>query len=174
MSYDIYKFLDELVRRDITNIAHQNAYFGAGAIAGGIEFLGACLDGYAIEEQGKSAARFCNAVNTLFPGNYRQFSRPSPFTKNQKPPHDLYTSLRCGMAHVCRPQGVFLTASLDQAASDGHHHLKVLSRGNKSGPLIIVEQFIADFDLAVLGLISRLRINLPAKLNGNILEVWDS
>ena len=174
MSYDIYKFLDELVRRDITKLARQNAYFGAGAIAGGIEFLGACLDSHSITTEGQSAARFCNAINTLFPSNYHPFSRLSPFKQNQKPQHDLYTSLRCGMAHVCRPQGVFLTASLKDANKDGHHHLKILSRGSKTGPLIIVEQLINDFDSAVLALTTRLKHNFPSKLNGHILEVWDS
>ena len=175
MSFDIHQFLGHIVETELPRIAMQNPYLGAGIIAGGIEFLGACLDAHPIAMEKQSAARFCVAVNQLFPSAYHQFSRPAPYTKAQKPTYDVYTSLRCGMAHVLRPQGVFLTGSVKEATGDGNAHLQILSRSGKSGPLIVVEQFVADFVGAAKQLQTALRAApLPMKLQGNILTVWSS
>ncbi|MEQ1868187.1 MAG: hypothetical protein ABL996_26515 [Micropepsaceae bacterium] len=145
MSFDIHRFLEEIVEKALPEMAMKNAYFGAGIIAGGIEFLGACLDAHPIADEGRSAARFCLAVNELFPAEYHPFSRPAPYTKALAPTHDLYSSLRCGMAHVLRPQGVLLTGSITEAAEDGNAHLQILTRSGRNYPLIVVEQFAADF-----------------------------
>ncbi len=175
MSFDINRFLEQIVKKDLPDLAMKNAYFGAGVIAGGIEFLGNCLDTDPIEVEGRSAARFCHALNQLFPASYHQFSRPAPFTKAEKPTHDLYSCLRCGMAHVMRPQGVLLTGSIQEAIDDGNSHLEVLNRGGRDYPLIVVEQFVADFVAAVDELERRLKAApIPAKLQGNILTVWNS
>lgn len=175
MSFDIHQFLEQIVEKDMPKMAMENAYFGAGIIAGGIEFLGACLDAHPLRVDGESAARFCLAVNRLFPATYHPFSRPAPYRKAQKQTHDLYESLRCGMAHVLRPQGVFLTGSTKEATADGNAHLQILTRSGKSGPLIVVEEFVADFVLAAKTLQATLRAApLPAKLQGDILTVWSS
>lgn len=39
MSFDIHRFLEEIVARDLPNAAKHNAYLGVGVLAGGIEFL---------------------------------------------------------------------------------------------------------------------------------------
>jgi len=80
------------------------------------------------------------------------------------------------MAHVCQPQGVFLTGSIKEANRGGNSHLEILELGKKQGPLIVVEQFAQDFDKAIEKLIDRLQRgdDLPPKLSGNILEVWNS
>ncbi len=175
MSFDIHKFLKDIVEKSLPELAMKNAYLGAGIIAGGIEFLGACLDGHPIAEEGKSAARFCLALNELFPAAYHQFSRPAPFTKALKPTHDMYSCLRCGMAHVLRPQGVLLTGSIKEAANDGNVHLQILSRDGKNYPLIVVEQFVSDFVTATKQLQFRLKsAALPFKLQGDFLIVRPS
>lgn len=175
MSYDIHKFIEEIVQKELPKMALTNAYFGAGIIAGGIEFLGACLDSHPIAQEGKSSARFCLAINELFPKTYHQFSRLAPYNRAKKPTHDLYSSLRCGMAHVLRPQGVFLTGSIKEAHDDGNEHLQILSRSGKDGPLIVVEQFASDFVAAAKQLQTTLKATpLPAKLQGSILTVWQS
>ncbi|HEY5892176.1 MAG TPA: hypothetical protein VIT91_03000 [Chthoniobacterales bacterium] len=175
VSFDIHRFLEEIVETELPKMAMQNAYFGAGILAGGIEFFGACLDAHPIPEEKKSAERFCLALNTLFPAAYHPLSRPAPYTKNEKGTHDLYTSLRCGMAHVLRPQGVFLTGGIAEATVDGNSHLQILTRDGKSGPLIIVEQFAADFVAAAKQLQAQLcSAPLPQKLAGDFLKVWPS
>lgn len=174
MSLDIHNFLNSIVKKDLPDLAMKNAYLGAGIIAGGIEFLGACLDSHPISVERESAARFCNAVNDLFPKAYHQFSRKAPFTKAMKPTHDLYECLRCGMAHVLRPQGVLLTGYIAEADEDGNKHLQIISRGGKDYPLIVVEQFVADFVAAVDELEKRLKGGaLPTKLKGDFLTVWE-
>jgi hypothetical protein len=175
MSFDIYRFIEEIVKRELPELAMKNAYFGAGVLAGGIEFFGACLDTDPIAEEGKSAARFCLAINELFPQEYHQFSRPAPYTKALKPAHDLYSCLRCGMAHVLRPQGVLLTGSVAEATADGNKHVEILTRGGKDYPLIVVEQFMLDFVAAATELEKRLAVAaLPQKLQGDFLTVWSS
>jgi hypothetical protein len=175
MSFDINSFLEKIVKKELPELAMKHAYLGAGVIAGGIEFLGNCLDSHPIVVEGKSAERFCRALNELFPASYHQFSRPSPFKKTEKPTHDLYSCLRCGMAHVMRPQGVLLTGSIREATEDGNSHLEILNRSGRDMPLIVVEQFVADFVSAVDELEKRLKTApIPAKLQGNILTVWDS
>lgn len=175
MSFDIHMFLQEIVEKELPKLAMTNAYLGAGIIAGGIEFFGACLDAHPIAIEGKSAERFCMAVNQLFPNRYRQFSRPPPFTKAVKPVHDLYTSLRCGMAHVLRPQGVFLTGYTAEATEDGNTHLDVVIRDGRSGPVIVVEEFASDFVAAAKQLQHQLKsASLPPKLQGDFLKVWPS
>lgn len=175
MSLDIHQFLDEMVIKEIPRLAMVNHYYGAGLIAGAIEFLGACLDSHPIAEERKSAERFCHAVNELFPPSYLPFSRQPPYTNAVKPTHDLYTCLRCGMAHVLRPQGVCLTATLEEARTDGNAHLDILNRSCKTMPLIIVEQFKNDFIAAAEELQRRLKAApLPQKLQGDFLTVWPS
>ncbi len=175
MSFDITNFLEQLVKKELPELAMKNAYFGAGIIAGGIEFLGNCLDTDPIIAEGKSAARFCHALNELFPAVYQQFSRRAPFTKAEKPTHDLYSCLRCGMAHVLRPQGVLLTGTTKEATEDGNTHLQILARGGTDFPLIVVEQFVADFVTAIDQLEKRLAASgTPAKLQGDMLTVWES
>lgn len=175
MSFDLHNFLASIVKKDLPDLAMKNAYFGAGIIAGGIEFLGNCIDADPIDAEGKSSSRFCHALNELFPNEYHQFSRPAPYTRAVAPVHDLYSCLRCGMAHVMKPQGVLLTGSIEEAAGDGNRHLQILTRSGRDYPLIVVEQFVADFVKAVESLESRLgSVPLPEKLQGNILTVWDS
>jgi len=175
MSFDIHQFLGTLVKGDLPKLAMHNAYYGAGLIAGAIEFLGNCIDQGDVDVDGRSARRFCMAINELFPAQYHPFSRPDPYDRTVKPTYDLYSSLRCGMAHVLRPQGVFLTGSIEEATNDGNTHLQILTRDGVSRPLIVVEQLVNDFKDAVDALETRLASSgVPAKLSGNILTVWDS
>jgi len=79
------------------------------------------------------------------------------------------------MAHVLRPQGVFLTGGIAAATADGNSHLQVLTRDGKSGPLIVVEQFTIDFEAAVKQLRTQLQAGpVPTKLQGHFLKVWPS
>ena len=175
MSYNIYQFITQIVLKDIPSFAATNHYLGAGVLAGGIEFMGACIDSHPIPVERQSAARFCMALNEFFPKQYHQFSRPAPYTKKQIPQHDLYSCLRCGMAHVLRPQGVLLTGTIAEANTDGHAHLDILNRGGKDRPLIVVEEFSADFVEAVKKLLARLQASpLPPKLHGDFLTVWNN
>ena len=172
MSQTILQFIDGTVATEIPNLASSSPYLGAAIIAGGIEFLGACLDAADISDDGLSAARFCLALNELFPADYRQYSRVAPYTKHQKPTHDLYSALRCGMAHVLRPQGVSLTTSVEASAL-GLTHLQLVTRGSVSQPLIVVDQFITDYRSAVTELKRRIEASpLPTKLQGTFLPVW--
>lgn len=175
MSFDIHQFIDQIVKKELPDLAAKNRYLGAGVLAGGIEFMGACIDTHPIAVERQSPARFCLALNEFFPAKYHQFSRPAPHTKALAPQHDLYSCLRCGMAHVMRPQGVLLTGTTKEAKADGHTHLKILNRGGKDRPLIVVEQFSKDFVAAVNKLQKRIKASpLPPKLQGDFLTVWPS
>jgi hypothetical protein len=175
MSLDIHKFIEQIVKTDLPKFAATNLYLGAGVLAGGIEFMGACIDSHPVAVERQSAARFCLALNEFFPTSYHKFSRPAPYTKAVAPTQDLYSCLRCGMAHVMRPQGVLLTGTTREAKADGHTHLKILNRGGIDRPLIVVEQFSKHFVAAVTKLQKRLKASpLPPKLQGDFLTVWPS
>jgi hypothetical protein len=175
MSLDIHQFIENIVLKDLPELASTNRYLGAGVLAGGIEFMGACIDSHPIAVERQSAARFCLALNEFFPAKYHKFSRPAPYTKALAPVHDLYSSLRCGMAHVMRPQGVLLTGTTAEAKVDGHTHLKILNRGGQDRTLIVVEEFAKHYVAAVKKLAKRLKASpLPPKLQGDFLTVWPS
>ena len=68
MSQGIITFLEGTVREGLPALARRDPYLGPCIIAGGIEFLGACTDSYAIKtDKSISAQRFCKALNKFFP-----------------------------------------------------------------------------------------------------------
>jgi hypothetical protein len=73
MNQDIFKFINGTVKQDLPNLAKKKPYLGSGIIAGGIEFMGACLDSHPINHEGASASRFCLAINELFEQNIINF-----------------------------------------------------------------------------------------------------
>jgi hypothetical protein len=176
MHQNILHFLRGTVLVDLPDLAATKPYLGAAILAGGIEFLGACLDPYPLVEEDtrRSSARFCLALNELFPSAYHAHSRVAPYSKAQKPTHDLYSSLRCGMAHILRPAGVALTTSIE-AAEDGNSHLSIVTRDGQDLLVVVVDEFIGHYKGATKTLINRLETEppLPDKLQGAFLHVWE-
>ena len=92
-------FIDSVLVRDIATVIGSGAgYLAFSLIAQGIELLGALLDEQEFNDSNLSEGRFRTALRELFPRTYASHS-----TKGGE--FYLYEDLRCGMAHVLRPQG---------------------------------------------------------------------
>jgi hypothetical protein len=111
-------------------------YLGFGTVACGTEFLGACMDDKPFDQQGLSRQRFETAITMLFDCRYHQYaSKGSEF--------DLYRHLRCGMAHIMRPQGKIAFTSHAESVLDKTQHLEVHTELGKL--ILISESFYFDF-----------------------------
>jgi len=135
-------------------------YLGIGNISLGIEFLGACLDEYPFNKSGESKKRFKIGIEhflSKIDPRYSKFNQRSS-------PYYLYKNLRCGMAHVIRPQGKVHFTSRKESKSDGTKHLC-----QSEGRLILVcEDFYDHFAQSCKMLIEK----LPTLTNIKIKEPY--
>lgn len=136
--YDIEWFINTVLLGDIkTMICTQNIhYLGFGVVACGIEFLGACMDANHFNQKGLSRRRFEEAITTLFDCGYHQYA-----SQNSK--YDLYKHLRCGMAHIMRPQGRVAFTHHQESIQEGTRHLQIQPEIDKL--VLISENFYCDF-----------------------------
>jgi hypothetical protein len=109
----VEQFIDIVLVHDIGQMVYDCKlhYLSFGAIAQGIEFLGACLGELPFEEEGQSDDRFRKAINKLFPKRYEKH-------RKGQSKHDLYQFLRCALVHQLRPQGSSDKPRGEQAGQD--------------------------------------------------------
>jgi hypothetical protein len=135
-------FIDTVLLGDLRRMILdcQLHYLGFGVMASGIEFLGACMDAHPINEDGHSKARFNAAIRGLFDSRY------VAYIDNRDPRHDLYTNLRCGMAHVIRPQADIAFTHRRESQEEKTSHLQIVAG---TGKLVLVsEDLYEDFATA--------------------------
>ncbi len=127
-------------------------YLSFGVMASMIEFLGACFDEEDFFKVGCSACRFRKAINEL-----DAFSAYRKYNKNDKYKYDLYTNLRCGMAHIGRPgKGVAFTDRTD--LKDSNKHLKICKMNDSTERLILVcEDLFHDLSKAATELLDKMK-----------------
>jgi hypothetical protein len=142
-------FIDKVLLGDLKRmiVDCQLHYLGFGNVASGIEFLGACIDNYPMGKKNVSQKRFNNAVRILFDARYALYVDAAP-------DYDLYTNLRCGMAHIIRPQGNLVFTTRTESEKDHTTHLEMIPGTNKL--VLISEDLYADFTEAAL----RLRVQM--------------
>lgn len=117
-----------------------------------IEFLGACLDEYDFDTEGKSKNRF-NEILKNYIGNkykYKSFLNVSSTI-------NLYRDFRCGLIHQLRPlNGIGLTTK-QEAEEDGNEHMKT----NPEGFLVIVlEELFSDIKKGSDGVLQKIKEEL--------------
>jgi hypothetical protein len=96
--------------------------------------------GFGINEDGHSKARFNAAIRGLFDSRY------VAYIDNRDPRHDLYTNLRCGMAHVIRPQADIAFTHRRESQEEKTSHLQIVAG---TGKLVLVsEDLYEDFATA--------------------------
>ena len=108
-------------------------YLSFGVMGSMIEFLGAFFDNKAFHQQGLSQKRFSKAIQSLAAfTEYRKFD-------NSKSPHDLYSNMRCGMAHIGKPNvGVAFTERGNPKEWDKHLQVCKVNDPNHPQRLILV------------------------------------
>lgn len=132
--------INTILLQDLDRIIYSCGlhYIGFGIIASGIEFLGACLDDKDFNEECLSRKRFEKAIKTTFELKYHQYA-------DKDSPYVLYKHLRCGMAHIMRPQGKVVFTTRAESIEDGTSNLMVFSVNSIDKLVIVSEDFYDDF-----------------------------
>lgn len=141
MQMTIKQFIENVLIKEIQQIQdYGHHYFSFLLIASGIEFLGACLDDKLFHTKDQSSERFKKAIKELFPKTYHSYA------------DRLYSDLRCGLAHVSKPnRGIGLTHQ-DEAAKFKTKHLQ---KTNTDQLILISEEFFEDFKRACNTVLNR-------------------
>jgi hypothetical protein len=161
-------FIDTVLVRDIaTLIRSGTGYLAFSVISQGIELLGAFLDEQEFNDSNLSEDRFRTAIRELFPRAYSGHS-----TKGSE--FYLYEDLRCGMAHVLRPQGRIGFVGRSEALHLGILHLQKVPYENTALLVLVLEDFYDDFADACRKAKNRIKKKSHAKLNRGYLTFYRS
>jgi hypothetical protein len=134
-------------------------YFAFGTIACGIELLGACNDDQPWHQPGLSKTRFNSGIDTFMATVDARYQEVNNADR-------LYTNLRCGMAHVLRPQGCFALTNRNTAQALELEHL-TLKSGTET-TILVVEDLLDHFSQACSTLLEQ----LPGKTGGKFTETF--
>ena len=140
-------FIDTVIVRDIKSVIEAGAgYLSFALMAQAIEYLGALLDErqFIDPAPGVSSDRFALAIDGLFkPINIDYFR----YNKANSEFY-LYEHLRCGMAHILRPNNrVVFTGKADAGRLGLRHLTEFQPEGNAAPQLLLVVEDLYD-DLA--------------------------
>jgi hypothetical protein len=134
---DMAWFIDTVLIRDVENVAKQGGeYLSFSLMTQGLETLGALLDSHPMEIEGQSSARFTSAVDRWMPVCYHPFNN-----LGRNDPHYLYGGLRCGMAHIMRPQKRIML----KGSSPHYSNLEKVTFGGNDYLIVVVEDFLRDY-----------------------------
>ena len=138
--FDAKKFIEIVLIRDTGNLLKENFdYFTFVIIGQGIEVLGSFFDKEPFDKQGLSQKRFKKALNRLFD---KKYSRRGKW---------LYKNLRCGLAHLLKPNEKIRLTSFYSGATHENH----LKRYNTE-LFIVADVFYEDFKTSCEKLIKKI------------------
>jgi len=165
--HDLESFIRTVLLKDIRRMVYDCGlhYLGFGTIAVGIEFLGACTDSDPWDISGKSRTRFAAGIDTYMKPvdpRYATYNDPSS-------PYYLYKHLRCGMAHILKPQGGIGLTCRGDAQSTGLKHFDCVP--GRKAIVMTPEDFYDDFDQACQILLGDLRSKSSPKFTSVYLPV---
>jgi len=119
--------------------------------------LGACLDPYGWNDNGLSQKRFENAIEELFPEEYKKHAS------------NLYKDLRCGLLHIGIPGKNFGLTQKKESTRFETKHLK-----ERDGKIVLIsEEFYEDFVKACNDVMKKIEDKkiIHAKLESDILVI---
>ncbi len=142
--HTVEQFIQIVLLKNLRTLVYdcKLLYLAYGQIAVGIEFLGACHDQHPFDQLGQSGNRFRLGITEYLAkidARYDQYN-------DKDSPYDLYRHLRCGMAHVFRPQGKVGMIGAGNAAESKVQHLEINQKHDKL--ILVAERFDDDFDKA--------------------------
>lgn len=159
-------FVDTVLVRDIRTVIQSGAgYLAFSLIAQGIELLGALLDEQEFNDSNLSEDRFRTALRELFPKTYMGHS-----TKGAE--FYLYEDLRCGMAHVLRPQGRIGFIGRTEAREMRVSHLQPVDHEGRRLLVLVLEDLFDDFSEACRKAKNRIKKKSHAKLGRGYLAFY--
>jgi len=159
-------FIDTILVRDMWTVIQGGAgYLAFSLIAQGIELLGALLDEQEFNDSNLSEDRFRTALRELFPKSYTGHS-----TKEAE--FYLYEDLRCGMAHVLRPQGRIGFIGRTEAREMRVSNLQAVNYEARKLLVLVLEDFFDDFAEACRKAKNRIKKKSHAKLDRGYLVFY--
>jgi len=166
--HNLVSLLTETILPEMRRMSYGSAqYLAYGQIAVGIELFGACADADPFDTERVSRRRFeLGITRYMAPVDARY-----PRYIGCKNPYDLYTHLRCGMAHLLRPQGKVGFTSRGDTLKDGTQHLEVYAPRNLL--VLVIEDFFDHFQVATKAFIADLPNLDQTKVAGVFLPVHD-
>ncbi len=145
--------MDETLVKGITVLQAKGfQYLSFGLIGTSIELLGFFFDGCPLEDDNQGRDRFNSAIDNLFLKISPKYKRTCPCKRR---PHDdfcLYAGLRCGMAHIGRPQNKIVFTTREEAGREKHTHLDK----DPLGHLVLVAEDLRDDFVAAWNALKRL------------------
>ncbi len=162
-------FVDNILIGDIGKVIESGAgYLAFALIAQGIELLGALMDEQEFHEKDLSEGRFQRGIADFFPMTYTKYNRKPVNEQDRR--IFLYEELRCGMAHVLRPQGrIGFTGRADK---NGAQHLQIVNEGGVELLVLVLEEFFKDFKEACRKAKNQLKKKSHPKLSRGYLMIY--
>ena len=156
-------FLNQVVKNGLNTMIQSQLHYLSFAVMGSvIELLGAVYDFENFHQNGVSQKRFNQALQ-----NIPSLTRYAPYTGKQVP-HDLWTNMRCGMAHVGKPgPGVVFTQRNDAAC--GNSHLRTAVFNGKTRLILVCEDLYDDI-IEAIEYVCTQDANLKTRLNQSFMD----
>jgi hypothetical protein len=160
-------FIRSVLLGDLERMVYEAKlhYLAFGTIAVGIEFLGACEDAYPFNEEHHSRSRFELGMERMA----RIDQRYSKYNQKKTSPFYLYKFLRCGTAHMMRPDGPILFSDREKDDGGPEQHLEA----PKGKLWLVCEDFYDHFAQSCETLIQELPGMTAPKLKNHYLWVGD-
>ncbi len=163
MSHTLAGFVDDVLLPQLrAMVQHGAGYLAYGQIAVGIEFLGACRDSHDFDQQGHSKCRFERGITDYMAKVDTRYATYN----NSASPYYLYKHLRCGMAHLIRPQGKVGLIGKGNADASGLKHLD--KHPTYDAVVLVLEPFLEDFEKAC----QMLKADIPTLTHAKISQVF--
>jgi hypothetical protein len=115
-------------------------YLSFALIGTSIELLGFFFDPHGLDDERQARKRFNKAVEELFRPLGKGYGPCPKCTSKNHDDYCLFRGLRCGMAHIGRPQGKIAFTTRREALAEKTAHL----RKAPDGKLILVAEELAD------------------------------
>ncbi len=159
----IESFVRTILLGDLRCLTYDHHFLAFGPISVGIEFLGACQDEQEFGAERLSGKRFERGVE-----DFMRLVNPLYSTYNRS--FNLYKNLRCGMAHIMRPQGSISFACRQNTRCAGQNHLALIGG---STLILVAEDFYDDFAKACELLLVELPRKTTRKFTDTYLPTWE-
>jgi hypothetical protein len=168
MSHTLDSLFRNVILDEMRRIINAGAlYLSYANVAVGVELLGACQDPHPYDEEGKSRQRFETGLKTYMATVRPAYNNPAFFGRNSR--YDLYKHLRCGMAHILRPQGKVGIIGRGNAQQVGWSHLDIYTPRDQV--IFTSEDFFEDFEKATNLLLADIAGSTNPKHTGVFLPV---
>jgi len=150
------EFIQQVFIDEVGDLIEKHPYIAFMIMGIGIEFLGKCLasEDSNWDVEGKSRSSFKNAVESL-----SSLKKYEPYLNKDE--HDLYGSLRCGLAHAAKPKYKITLSSKNEMA----HLVEFGDRLN-----LRCEDFYSDIKAASEEVIAKNFADID-KMNGRFLAI---